>query len=275
MNSGRGELIEGVIAEVSFCCELMEGSEATFLSPRVKAAHDRIIKIFDEWSEVEQSRLLLMHPAWAGLRIRLLNANETVHIRSELAYVKAALETGSDPFRSSWINPGFFELLARQVERWNSLDLLIKEDSRPIVVVGGGALPQSQVILHRHTGMTVVSIERHRDSALAARQLIEHLGYDGNLKVIDVDGREYDYSGAAIVVVAAMVAEKVDVARRVRQSAPDAYLNIRTPNNLHGLWRTPIGARDLNSLGWRVVDTWLPEKSAVSAFTCVARKRSA
>jgi hypothetical protein len=124
------------------------------------------------------------------------------------------------------------------------------------------------MFFHRKTGKRVISIERREDCAEAARSLIAHMGYSGSLEVITRDGREYDYHMASLVVVAAMVSQKLEVAIRVRQTSKSSLLNVRTPVGLHSLCRTPIDEKDLNSTGWRVADFWLPQGSAVGAFTC-------
>lgn len=263
---------DAIVAELARCCSVMERATASFTSPDVRSAHDRIVEILNDDQELCEPSLL-SNRAISAIKSRLLRANESVHIRSEIEYVETALHQAGDPFEGSWINPGFYELLNAQVGRWHSLKVLPDDDLRPIVVVGGGALPQSQVVLHRQTGRSIVSIERDRESADACRRMIEHLGHTASLTVVQEDGCGFDYHCASMVVVAAMVGDKKAIARRVRESGHNTHLNIRTPVGSHSLWRTPIDTHTLVSLGWKPIDFLAPAASAVAAFTCSASLR--
>jgi hypothetical protein len=250
-------------------CSVMETTGAKFSMPSVKRAHDQIIKIFNLYSKCDYHEFL-RHPAIPRLRARLLRANENVQNASELEYAESALKVEGNPFKQSWINPGFRSLLKDQATRWRAIGALEENVNKPIVIVGGGALPQSQVTLHRQTSRPIISLDRNMTAVVAAEKLIRHLGYQRHLRVVHCDGENYDYGGAGLVVVAGMVSEKASVARTVRNSAPYAYLNIRTPASLHCLWRTPITQEELVEIGWEVLDTFLPPSSAILAFTCKA-----
>jgi len=259
---------EDSIPEISRCCEIMERPDATFSSGEVKEAHGRIVALLAKYSELGFHRIDASDPKWSSLQSRLRVANEEVHIRSELEDVRRSIRDGQDPFERSFVNPGFRALMDGQVNRWLSLGFLDKDDSRPIVVVGGGALPISQIFFYRQTGMRVISVERRQDCAEAARALIDHLGYTASLEVVAADGCEYDYRSASLIVVAAMVSEKLGVAARVLQTSPESALTMRTPFALHSLCRTPINETDLKAVGWRVEDSWFPDQGAVGALTC-------
>src|SRR5215472_17582702 len=148
------------ISELSRQCAIMERAGASFGVPEIRGAHDRIIQILDYYSTTYTLNDFLRIPGVPRLRERLLEANVKVHMRSEVESAAVAISKDGDPFDSSWINPGFYELLLGQVERWRLLGIPKSGDRRPLVIVGGGALPQSQVLLHRQTGRAIISLDK-------------------------------------------------------------------------------------------------------------------
>jgi hypothetical protein len=260
-------LIESILCQAAVLDSIPGG---TFLCPSIRLAHDRLIDLFNMTLTHEEVSSLLARPGTGELRARLCQLNASLHLRSEIEIAKSKIrEAEADAFEGSWINPGFYPLLHGQVDRWHHLRLLNDGDQRPIMVVGNGALPQTQVFLHRCTGRTVIGIERDAESVRVAKDFLKRFGWGEQLPIVQADGCSFDYRGACMVVVTTLVAEKVAVAEQVFRTDTDAYLNIRTPTGLHRLWRVPIPIDELSRIGWLVADLWTPEGSSVSALTCI------
>jgi len=268
----RSPDIELLLGELQRCCDLLASASAeSVLDSQVREAHDTMAAILSVSSRSKQGKALLRFPGLQALSERLGTVNAAYHRCAELAKARAYLSqanSSADPFENSWLSPGFDRLLRGQVARWRRLGLFARADARPIVIVGGGALPQSQVFLHRATGHPVISIEKDAESALVAREVLTRLGYHRNLEVIHADGCHYDYADALIVVVATLVAEKANLAETVARTASDTFLNVRSPTGLHRLWRVPFETGDLQRGNWSIIDGWTPRAASVRSTTC-------
>jgi hypothetical protein len=98
------------------------------------------------------------------------------------------------------------------------------------VVVGCGAFPAAACFLHeRAPRAAVTALDVDRDAADLARRVAERLGHD-RIRVACRDGRDHDYTGAAVVYVVNQVEPKPEVLRRVAATAPlDATVLLRDP----------------------------------------------
>ena len=168
-------------------------------------------------------------------------------------------------FAKSWFTKGFAELLAGQVARWTRIGLLPRPERQTIAVVGGGALPQSQVKLHVETGADVVCIERDQECAEVCRAVIKRLGLP-RLTVVEADGRLCDYDSYDIVVVATLVQQKHLIAERIARTSRSAVFAPRVPVGLHQLWRESLNFELVSREGWKQIDAYTPRGSTIRAL---------
>jgi hypothetical protein len=248
---------------------LTNAKNLVIVSGPAREAHDRLLACFSApRSELEITAILSSVDVQRILpTLRHLNAQAHRDTEEYLAQRYLTCAGQADPFKDSWINTGFTALLAGQVARWRAARIITDEEAKPIVMVGGGALPQTQVFLHRETGRSVVAIERDVTAATLAGEVLRKAGYNQRLSVVAEDGADYDYQSCSIVVVATLVASKLDIAARVALTCPTAFLSPRTPVGLHCLWREPLSVQEFGKLGWMLVDKWAPNGSSVAALT--------
>jgi hypothetical protein len=248
---------------------LRDHSKRTLLDSETGQIHDQIVEILDELRGSRAATVLLTHPAWQRLRDDLTEQNASLHQRTELAVAQQFLDDRRlrDPFTSSWITKGFPVLLQRQVKRWKRVGMFSGR-RRALAVVGGGALPQSQVMLHRATGCDVVSIERDSESADMCRSVLRRLGYQ-SLRVREEDGIVSDYGQFQIVVVATLVQHKDMVAARVAETSASAAFAPRVPVGLHAIWRQGLDGEALREAGWALADAYTPRGSSIRSLLFV------
>jgi hypothetical protein len=242
----------------------------------VRAAHDEIMAILSSVRGKREIDRLLRDRSWLELRNELTALNADIHRRTEIHLARRYLvsEAADDPFRGSWINKGFFALLSRQVERWRRKGLFQGRTDTPIVVVGGGALPQTQVALYRALGADVISIDWDAVSVDLCRAVLKKVGC-GHLQVVEANATEYSYAGVYLVVVATLVAGKHLVARRVAQTSTNSFFAPRTPVGLHCMWRESLDEASVEAAGWRRVDYYAPRGSSVGTMLFEPKTRLA
>lgn len=234
-------------------------------SPSVRSGHDRIVSILDYADQTlgpDQLRMLL---ARRQLREDLIGLNARLHSVTEVALARSALGRARDrdPFEGSWINRGFTELLAGQIEQWRRCGALQTGRHR-IAIVGGGALPQTQVFLARALECETLSVERDFEAALLSREVLARAGVQ-NAHVESADGADFDFGGCTIVAVATLVRQKSVVAHRVAMTAPQATFAPRNAVGAHAMWRETIDEGSVSAAGWRLADTWVPAGSTVAS----------
>lgn len=245
---------------------LRESRHRSMVDEKVRAAHDGIMAILDSVRRKRDIDRYLRHPGWQRMReeLTLLNADVHLHTEIDLARRYVTSKSARDPFEGSWINKGFTALLAGQIARWRRKGLLRGRERR-IVIVGGGALPQTQVALHRALDAEVVSVDRDSRSVEACRAVLKKAGL-GYLSVVESDGAAFDFSGTHLVVVATLVTGKHLVARRVAETSQRSFFAPRTPLRLHCMWRELLDERSICANGWRRVDFYAPLRSSVGTL---------
>lgn len=229
-----------------------------------RVLHDTVMHFLDKVETPETIREVMASEEIHGVRKTLIAANAEFHLRTErqLAEDYLAHSENADPFERSWINIGFGALLKGQLGRWKAAGVFDSPHQRRIVVVGGGAMPQSQVFFHRECGLATVSVERDPTSAMLCRCVLDRLGLE-KLQVVNCDGLEFEYQERDLVVIATLVAEKAEIAGKLRKTTRDAVCAPRVPVRLHQMWRT--GVADATLTGWRLIDHFEPSGSSVAA----------
>lgn len=240
--------------------------ELSMLDQRVRHVHDRILACLDAASNEDAQAILGCSDA-VDLRPSLIALNAEMHQKTEIELARRYLSSGSqdDPFEGSWVNKGFSRLLRTQLEHWKMRGVLSNILSGSVVVVGGGALPQTQVFLHRELGCEVLSIDCHAESADLCRKVLRKTGL-AHLQVVNEDGGRFDYSGASMIVVATLVQNKARIASRVAETAPEAFFAPRIPLGLHAMWRELVPSAELAKWGWQLLDICVPPDSSVGSM---------
>lgn len=238
----------------------------TMVNARVREAHDKILALLHCVRDQREVHQLLRDEAWIAMSSELTALNAEIHRLTEIDLARQYIEKSAarDPFEGSWINKGFTDLLRQQANRWKAKGLFRNGEAGPVVVVGGGAMPQTQVALHHALQCDVVSVDRDEESVEVCRRVLRRAGYR-HLRVAHDDGVKYDYSDAYLVVVATLVADRHLVAKRVARTSA-AFFAPRTPVALHAVWRKPVDERRVRAAGWRRIDYFEPRDSSVAAL---------
>lgn len=130
------------------------------------------------------------------------------------------------------------------------------DSSDHVLFVGGGPCPFSAVLLHQQTGARVTVIDYDTSCISCSRLLVQKLGCDDHIKVLQKNGcdlckeitREY-----SVVHIAAQVNPLEQVLARIQQySMNGTRILIRLPRNkkdrLHNVLRDMKSARCLRTL---------------------------
>jgi hypothetical protein len=234
----------------------------------VRKAHDDILHCLDKSTSSDEVCSLLTSEEYAPLRNELTRINSHLHQLTEIELATRYLNsrTQKDPFEGSWINRGFSALLEGQIDAWKALGLFAKRPPSQVVVVGSGALPQTQIYLHRQLKCNVLGLERDVVAAELSQAVLRKAGHP-SLRVEQIDGTRFDYEGTSLVVVATLVQTKCLIAKAVASTAPKSVLSPRTPVGLHGMWREAVSLSKMARVGWKLMYTWEPPNSSVASLT--------
>lgn len=114
-----------------------------------------------------------------------------------------------------------------------------------VCFLGGGPLPLSALLTHRHLGGAVDVVEKEPLAADLARRLFSRLAPGPGLRVVEADAASTEHlaqlvPGCAVVVMAAHVGHTRDEKRAVLRAAgramdPGAYLVVRSAHGLRSL----------------------------------------
>ncbi|MBB1485796.1 nicotianamine synthase family protein [Oceanospirillum sediminis] len=188
-----------------------------------------------------------------------------LHLRSEKKVAEDYLEGRIDDlFQDTWFDKHLPVLLKSQVEHWERLGFDFSQRDKKLAMIGGGALPQSQIHFTIYSGAPVTCIDRDDEVVSLVRQVLNKMK-QGDLPVIQAEGNQADYSEFDLVTVAAMVEDKASVLKQIRATS-DAWVCVRNPLLLHQLVREPIHQQDAETLGFRLAGTCRIANSISTVF---------
>ncbi|MBX9778521.1 MAG: hypothetical protein K2Y71_29455 [Xanthobacteraceae bacterium] len=197
---------------------------------------EEISQIGDTIGEDASYALLASHPGLLKYGPALTQANRQRVHKKETEETERMLQLRSDG------RVVFGELLSKPARRAYDRvsDLFQKidfDDCRRLVMVGCGPSPVSVFQVHDKTEIPeIIALDVVPDAIEKVRALIDHFGLS-RMSAKVCDGREFDYDGAGIVIVANMVSPKAGVVSRIADTAPAAVqIAVRDPYGLGLLW---------------------------------------
>jgi|GEM_PF-6852746 len=227
--------------------------------------HDEIYTCLDEVDGWTVNKIL-NDDQFGTLRdgLRLLNAQ--LHRATEIGLARRFLTRNSyvDPFEESWINGGFVDLLNAQIHQWRAGGVQI--DGSRVAVVGGGALPQTQVFLRTQIDCEVLCIDSDPEAVELCSAVLKKLGLN-QVDAVCCAGEAYDYKEVDFVVVATLVGPKTQIAAQILATAgANLYFAPRSPVRLHQMWRNPADVESIQKFGWSLVSKLEPKNSSVCSL---------
>ncbi len=138
-----------------------------------------------------------------------------------------------------WYRDCYHKLAQFEIE---AMHKTVSEKDKPLKMafVGSGPLPLTGIDMYLQKGCDMLCVDCDQEAATLSRSLVEKLGLSQKISVVQRDGCEQDYSGCDVVLIAALVPEKEKVVRRVRETAPDAVIGIRSVQRLKALLYEPV-----------------------------------
>ncbi|WP_436198246.1 hypothetical protein [Ensifer adhaerens] len=248
------------------CSEIELDGTYNMLSSRVRRAHDAISAILDE-VDYTGNTLKLFSVGLSRMREDFITLNSRLHSATEkLMAGELLLRDGSvaEYLNQTYINKGFPDLLRFQSSEWRRLGVSLRAGDN-LYIVGGGALPQTQIYLASEFDCNIISIDQdHIAAELCKKVLKKH----GNPKLTSIwhSGESFDYSNASIVAVATLVTSKEKIGHQVYQTSDCAFFAPRCPIGAHAFWRTELQTEHLAAIGWRLLGNLSPQNSSVSSL---------
>ncbi|MFC4099743.1 nicotianamine synthase family protein [Paenibacillus xanthanilyticus] len=143
----------------------------------------------------------------------------------------------------------------------------------PIVFVGSGPMPLSAVLLHLYTAVDVICLEKDEVAFETSRRLLQRLGLADNVKVVHENGETFDYSACRRVFIASLVTDKKEVLRRIKRTAPDPLVAVRTAEGMRQLMYESVDEAQLEQAGWRLLGRSSPKEGLVVNSTLFMEQR--
>ena len=161
----------------------------------------------------------------------------------EIDNAKKILEA-EDP----WAKLSSFHFYRRYEKLVNNEENLAKfSEGDKLVFIGGGPLPLTIIMFNKFFGVKGTSIEIVPEIADLSRKVIEKLGLNSQINVIDGDETvlsHIDYDG---IMVAAFAEPKMRVFEHVHELVkPETKILYRTYSGMRAILYTPIKPDDLN-----------------------------
>lgn len=218
-------------------------------TPSVKSFYDELVALLaTPLTDSEAQAVISQIP----FKQDLTHRHAMLHLMSEKKVAESYLSGDiEDLFESTWFDKLLPDVLKAQAEQWKALGLDFSKDDKKIAMLGGGALPQSQIHFSTYSGSPVTCIDRDEEVVSLLSGVLKKLNRE-DLPVIRGSGDQMDYSPFDLVVIAAMVEGKSRVVRRIRETS-QAKICIRNPAGLHQLMREPISIHKVEAFGYRLM----------------------
>lgn len=174
--------------------------------------------------ESAQHHALLDRDDVRALRPTLLRKLSEAEFQMELYYARPG-RLDAFPYHDN-----YRDLVAEEILALNNAT-----PEGDIYFIGSGPLPLTAVEFARQTGRAVICIEKDPHAVTLSRDVIARLGLADRVSVREADGAQFDYQGAGLVMMAALVEGKDATLARIHDTAPAAMIGIRSAEGLRTL----------------------------------------
>lgn len=189
-----------------------------------------------------------------GVRVKrqmLLPKLSAAEYEMELFYARklAARDVLTDDDLNTFIyRKNYDELVREEISAARAVNAL--PNAKPVVFVGSGPLPLSAIDMHKQTGLPVICVDSDPVAIDVSRRIVMALGLGDAIQIVESNGEEFDYSGAGLVMVAALVAAKDTVLNRIREMAPRAAVAVRSAEGVRTLLYDDVNPDGFNRAGY-------------------------
>ncbi|MHA6484849.1 nicotianamine synthase family protein [Paenibacillus sp. strain BS8-2] len=133
----------------------------------------------------------------------------------------------------------------------------------PIVFVGSGPLPLSAIILHQFGHVEVVCLEMDMDAYATSCRLLQRMGLQDTVKVVHINGAEFDYSAYDRIFIASLVRNKLAVLHQICRTSHNPLVAVRTAEGMKQIMYEAIDESELLQHGWSVQARTSPDEDLV------------
>ena len=158
------------------------------------------------------------------------------HFGQHFANAGAIHTTNLDEF---WYRQCYKDLVQEEVDAGRSLGITFNEHSR-ICFVGSGPLPMTAIDMHLITGAQITCIDCDENAVELSSKMIENLGLSDVIHVSKSEACDVDYGQGDVIFVASLVANKKDVVAKIRETAPHAYVGVRSVEGIKAMLYEPV-----------------------------------
>jgi protein-L-isoaspartate O-methyltransferase len=216
-------------------------------NPRVNQTLSRLVGTLSEPYNAREEREILDHPHVQQVRqelLGLLNRSEFEMEQFWADYFNGCENLNEQTLQEFWYWRNYCDLVDVELEELERHGF--GEDSS-VVFVGAGPLPLSAIIMHQRTGCRVTCVDVSPEACAKSRQLIEKLGLDDVIDVVESNGMGFDYAGYDLAFVAAMVPEKERVIAKASDDNPECLIAVRSAEGVHEVLYEPYEEHKLLS----------------------------
>ncbi len=105
------------------------------------------------------------------------------------------------------------------------------QGKKQIVMVGGGALPETILYLYDHTDIqNIIGLDNNQEAIYMAGEMIRSINNTSRIRLLHQNGSNYDYRDADIIYIANFVTPKMKVLDRIAETAKNGVqILVRTP----------------------------------------------
>lgn len=130
-----------------------------------------------------------------------------------------------DDLQSFWYWNNYQEIIDYEIKH-------IDNSNTDIAFLGSGPLPLSPIIMYLKTGKNITCIDNDREACELSQKIIDKLGLNHKIKIVNQDAIDHKYSKYDLVFIASLIPNKEDLVHKIsKNSNPD--IAIRSCEKLH------------------------------------------
>jgi hypothetical protein len=218
-------------------------------NPAVNSCLSSFMKVVLSYSGHSEAEEIIRDPRIKALRSALLPLLSKAGYEEEKDF--AELLTGypslcDQDLENFGSRNCYRELVAKELK---VLEQIEPNPNKSFAFVGSGPLPLTAIDFHQLSGRNITCFDVNIEAVQLSRLIISNMGLDKKIAIVHADGARADFKEFGMVMIASLVPCKENVLARIRETAPEALVAVRSGDGAKAILYEEVNQADFERAG--------------------------
>ena len=233
-------------------------------NPAVNACLSAFVGAVLNVSKHPHAKDVIEDPQIKALRPKLLTFLSKAEYEMEKHFAElfaARPSLKEQDLKDFWYRNCYHQLIAEELKVLRQTET---SPDKPVAFVGSGPLPLTAIDFNLQSGRKVTCIDSNTDAVRLSRSMISNMGLSDKINIVHTEGASANYKEFGMVMIASLIPQKENVLARIRETAPEAIVAVRSVEGAKAMLYEEVDPKDFEKAGLTLVSSTRDTSSTIN-----------